>query len=200
MCVVSRLQTQVFVRPPMEHGERKQENSFPSRWVFRRTGRSTRIKTFCFQSILNDWWNGGARCSTVALIYAGNGLGRIEGKELGWLVDQLRDWASRCQVTLRLIDVVGASYLEWTGRSNRIIKKYIDRFFISTDTYIYNSSYLADLAHGPTVCCFQKSHAPGRAAAGRFTLCQACLRGCKIVLKLSKKRAALRISLICWLT
>ena len=73
---------------------------------------SRRGRDWCFQNILNDRWNEGARYSTVALIYAGNDLGRISDEELEWCVDQLREWASRYEVTLRLIDVVGTSYLD----------------------------------------------------------------------------------------
>lgn len=66
-----------------------------------------------FKRILNDRWTAGFYYKSVALIYAGNDLGRrgISDSDFAWFVSDLIARAEFYQVDLRLVDVVGCSYL-----------------------------------------------------------------------------------------
>ena len=66
---------------------------------------------FCFQQILEDLWDSGHRFKAVALIYAGNDLGRIDNQRLAGLISDLSNWATNHQVVVRLVDIVGRTYL-----------------------------------------------------------------------------------------
>lgn len=64
-----------------------------------------------FKEILNDKWTAGFHYQSVVLIYAGNDLGRIKDSHFAWFVSELVEWAEYYKVELRLVDVVGRSYL-----------------------------------------------------------------------------------------
>lgn len=53
----------------------------------------------------------GFHYQSVVLIYAGNDLGRIKDSRFAWFVSELVEWAEYYKVELRLVDVVGRSYL-----------------------------------------------------------------------------------------
>ena len=66
---------------------------------------------YCFQEILEDLRKSGHQFKAVALIYAGNDLGRIDNQCLAGLISDLSNWATNHQVVVRLVDVVGRTYL-----------------------------------------------------------------------------------------
>ena len=53
----------------------------------------------------------GAPFKTVARIYAGNDLRRIDNGVLPGLIAEMSDWATNRQAAERLVDTVGRSYL-----------------------------------------------------------------------------------------
>ena len=68
-------------------------------------------REYCFQKILEDLWDSGHQFKTVALIYAGNDLGRIDNQSLAGLIAAMSNWATNHQVVVRLVDIVGCTYL-----------------------------------------------------------------------------------------
>ena len=64
-----------------------------------------------FSKKLEDLWDSGHQFKTVALIYAGNDLGRIDNQSLAGLISEMSNWATNHQVVVRLVDIVGCTYL-----------------------------------------------------------------------------------------
>lgn len=64
-----------------------------------------------FKKILDDRWTAGFHYMLVAFMSAGNDLGSSEDSDFAWFASGLVPWAECYEGELRLVDVVGRSYL-----------------------------------------------------------------------------------------